>query len=293
MIRSYSNKDAAQLAAVHNRVFGEKIYSPHGFRELMVATLAGGGLAWVVGEPALCGYAMITPVPGLQGVGDLAGCIAPERQRRGLGSELLNFVLEELRRGDFYQIAHRVTDLNGPAACFLRDHDFFVEHEEWLMSLDDLKRLPDVLSDSPFHLQIYERETAVPLFYRLYEESFSGLLWDQPFTSEEVEVTLNDANNMLFLAVDGEAIGFAWVGLDRDGRGLIEPLGIMAAYQGKGLGRILLLGVLRELAGRGAKEVEIGAWRDNRAAIQLYNSVGFRWRKTFTYLAFNLSEQAM
>ena len=292
MIRSYADEDAPQLAAIHNRVYPENVYSPDGFRELVEGTITGGGLAWVVGDSVLSGYGMITPVPGLQGVGDLAGCIAPERQRCGLGSRLLHFVLEELQGSDFRQIAHYVTDLDSPEACFLQYHDFFVEHEEWLMELDDLSRLPDTASDRSVRMQVYTRETAVSLFCRLYEESFSGLPWDQPFSSAEVSAALNDANDMLFLTLNGEAIGFAWINLNPNGNGLIEPLGIIPAYQQKGYGRVLLLGAARELINRGAQRVEIGAWRDNQAAVQLYQSLGFRHRKTFTYLAFNLNNRS-
>ena len=290
MIRSYVDEDAPQLAAIHNRVYPENVYSPDGFRELVGETLASGGLASVVGDSVLSGYAMITPVPGLQGVGDLAVCIAPERQRCGLGSQLLHFVLEELWGSDFRQIAHYVTDLDSPEACFLQYHDFFVEHEEWLLDLDDVYRLPDVSGNNTARVQAFSRATAVPLFRRLYEESFSGLPWDQPFTSAEVSATLNDANDMLFLTLNGEAIGFAWINLNPNGSGLIEPLGIIPAYQQKGYGRVLLLGAARELISRGAQRVEIGAWRYNQAAVQLYQSLGFRHRKTFTYLAFNLND---
>jgi ribosomal protein S18 acetylase RimI-like enzyme len=154
-----------------------------------------------------------------------------------------------------------------------------------------LNGVPDVPRIDAAQLQVYGRETAIPLFCRLYEESFSGLPWDQPFTNAEVATSLNDAKNMLFLTLDGEAIGFAWVNVDGDGKGLIEPLGIIPAYQYKGFGRVLLFRVIRELVRRGAKRVEIGAWRDNGAAIQLYRSVGFRHIKTFTYLAFNLNDR--
>ena len=290
MIRSYADEDAPQLAAIHNGIYPENVYSPDGFREFVEGTLAGGGLVWVVGDSVLSGYAVITPVPGLQGVGDLAGCIAPERQRCGLGSRLLHFMFEELQGSDFRQIAHCVTELESPGACFLQDHDFFVEHEEWLMDLDDVYRLSDVASNNQAHLKVFSRATAVSLFCRLYEESFSGLPWDQPFTSVEVSTALNDANDMLFLTLNGEAIGFAWVNLNPIGNGLIEPMGIIPAYQQKGYGRVLLLGATRELISRGAQRVEIGAWRDNQAAVQLYQSLGFRHRKTFTYLAFNLND---
>lgn len=285
MIRAYVDEDARQLAALHNRVFPNKVYGPDGFRELVQGTLAGGGLAWVVAEPQLSGYAMITPVPGLKGVGDLTGCIAPERQRNGLGSRLLHFVLEGLQATDFRQIAHFVTDLDSPAARFLRHHDFYVEHEEWLMEMDDLDNLVGLPGSGPLRLQTFTPETAVSLFCRLYAESFSGLPWDQPFARSEVAETLLDSRNMLFLTLDGEPVGFAWIGLDAQCNGSIEPLGIVSTQQRKGFGRALLERAIRELAKRGAKRVEIGAWRNNEAAVHLYRSLGFRHCRTFTYLA--------
>ena len=293
MIRSFADEDVPRLVAVHNRVYPEMVYSEDGFRKLMEGTLASGGLAWVVEEALLSGYAMIVPDPGLHGVGDLKGCIVPERRRCGLGSKLLGSVLEDLQETDFRKIEHCLADLNSPAAHFFRTHNFFVGHEEWVLELDCMEGIAGVHGDNLTRLQTFSRETAVSLFCRLYEESFSGLPWSQPFTTEEAAETLSDAEDLLFLTLSGETIGFAWIGVDGDGKGLIEPLGIVTAYQHKGFGRLLLLGVLRELISRGAQRVEIGAWRNNHAAIQLYQSLGFRHIKTFTYLAFNLKDDVM
>lgn len=291
MIRTYLAEDAPLLAAIHNRVYAADTHDAGSFRK-MLANALDGGLAWVIGEAQLYGYAMVTPVPGLPGVGDLAGCIASERQRQGWGSELLRFMLAALRGGDYRQIAHAVMDLQGPAASFLRAHEFFVEHEEWVMELDDLSRLPNRSGAAHVHLQVYARAAAVPLFCRLYEESFCGLPWNQPFTQAEVAATLHDAGNIHFLMVNEEAVGFAWTAVHWDGKGVIEPLGILPAYQGRGYGRLLLQMVLRVLAARGAKKVEIGTWRDNEAAVHLYESLGFRRRKTVSFLAFDLDQEA-
>jgi ribosomal protein S18 acetylase RimI-like enzyme len=291
MIRAYVDQDAPLLAAIHNRVFPNKVYGPDGFRELVQGTLAGGGLAWVVAGFQLSGYALLTPVPGLNGVGDLTGCITPERRRIGLGSQLLRFVLAGLQATDFRQIAHFVTDLDSPGARFLLYHDFYVEHEEWLMELDNLDSLAESPGADSTRLQTFPRQTAVSLFCRLYAESFSGLPWDQPFTRSEVVAALPDSRDMLFVTLDGEPIGFAWIGLDANGHGLIEPLGIVSVQQHRGYGRTLLGGAVRELAKRGAKRVQISAWRNNEAAIHLYRSLGFRHCRTFTYLAIDLKER--
>ena len=291
MIRHYLEPDAPRLAAIHNQVYPQHTYTVDGFRDYMADVLATGGQVWVVAGSQLSGYAVLSPVPALTGVADLSGCIVPERQRLGLGSALLQVVLRALQGSDIRQITHCVSDMDSPAARFLRKHDFFVEHEEWLLSLDDLRILPEVGKQQSVRLQTFEQKVAVDLFCRLYRESFCGLPWDQPFTPEEVMDTLVAATDLLFLMRHGEPIGFAWVYLDAKDQALIEPLGIIPPYQRQGCGRVLLLSALRELRRRGARRVQIGAWRSNKAAIQLYQSVGFRHQETMAYLAYNLQDR--
>jgi ribosomal protein S18 acetylase RimI-like enzyme len=68
----------------------------------------------------------------------------------------------------------------------------------------------------------------------------------------------------------------------------IEPVGIAPNYQGRGMGRPFLQAGLGQAAGQGASKVALGVWENNGAAIQLYQSLGFRQSKSVTYLAFNL-----
>jgi ribosomal protein S18 acetylase RimI-like enzyme len=97
------------------------------------------------------------------------------------------------------------------------------------------------------------------------------------------------ASDILFLTLEGEAIGFAWTRRDAERRGVVEPLGIIPHYQNRGYGRCLLTTAMRILVDRGAQRIEIGAWHNNLQAIELYRSVGFEPVKTITYLAYNLS----
>jgi ribosomal protein S18 acetylase RimI-like enzyme len=291
MIRPYREQDAPLLARIHNAAYPQMTLSAAGFHEFMAGTIASGGRSWVLAEPQLTGFATVSTVPGLDGIGDLFGCIAPEQQRRGLGSKLLRFLLEDLQQSDFRQISHYVTDLNSPAAHFLRHHNFFVEHEEWQLALNDLRQLPDPSAGQAFHLQAYSKQTAVPLFCKLYDETFAPLPWYQPFTPSEITSTLSDSRDIQFLIRADEPVGFAWIHLDADGLGSIEPLGIQPARQHQGLGRSLILLALHELKRRGAKRAEIGAWRDNLAALHLYESLGFRHQATITYLAYNLRRE--
>ncbi len=290
MIHQFIAEDAPQLVLIYNRLFPHSTLAADAFRDFIDDTVTGGGRAWVIADPQPCAYALVSAVPGLPRVGDLAVYVAPERQRQGLGSKLLDFVLADLQESTFWQVSHYVTDLDSPAAHFLQKHHFFVEHEEWQLVLDHLQHLPSPPYKQGPQLRTYPRGQAVPLFCRLYDESFSGLPWDQPYSTSEVAAALDDANDMLFLTLDEEVIGFAWLNLDAHGQALIEPLAVRPTYRNKGFGRILLLSVLHELESRGAQRVEIGAWRDNLAAIHLYQSLGFRRHTTITYLAYNIKE---
>ncbi len=103
----------------------------------------------------------------------------------------------------------------------------------------------------------------------------------------EMDSLLSDKADILFLMHDNQPIGFAWIQLE-DGMGQIEPIGILPAYQGEGNGRFLLQTALNQLHKRGAAQVKIGVWRDNETAVSLYQSIGFRHRKTLIYYALDL-----
>jgi mycothiol synthase len=284
MIREYARDDAVYLASIYNDVNPRRTLSTAGFHGYARAA----GHVWTILEEGPAGYAAIFPVPGLSHVVDLECVIAPERRRQGLGSRLVAHVLAELQGTAVRQVSCQVDDLDSPAAHFLRHNGFGIEHQEWQLRLDDMSNMPIPSSAADLSVVTLPRGRAVPLFQRLYTESFSGLPWDQPFSDAEIAALLDRPQDMLFL-VHGEApVGFAWLRMEADNLGVIEPLGIVPGSQGRGYGRFLLLSALHELGRRGAVRAQIGAWRSNERAIVLYTSLGFRHRHTTTYLAYTL-----
>lgn len=283
-ITAYQPADAGALAAIFAEAHPSQRPSDIGQRLDTLVSI--GGQAWVLAEVgSTIGYAAVSPVDGLDGVMNLGGFIRSDRRRQGAGSGLLAHLLDDLKKSNVRQISHSVTDLDSAAAHFLRHHQFFIEHEEQLMRLDDL----DDLSPPPeVDLRRFAGPYAIRLFSQLYTKSFSGSPWFQPYSEAEAAATLDKPEDMSFLFLAGTPIGFIWTHLSGEGLGEIEPLGIIAGYQGKGHGRALLLAGLHQLARRGAREVSIGAWRDNQVANRLYESVGFRRVQIFSYLAFDL-----
>jgi ribosomal protein S18 acetylase RimI-like enzyme len=166
-----------------------------------------------------------------------------------------------------------------------------LEHEETILKRPTLANLPDISSARPAAIITLPRRTAIHQFCALYEQVFSGLPWYQPYTQAEVTSLLRTAGDLLFLQLDNQLYGFAWQQLEGN-KGVIEPIGVVGVVRGRGYGRSLLLAALHRLRERGAQQAQIGAWTTNRAAICLYESLGFQHERSLYYLALNLVEQS-
>lgn len=288
MIRPYQDGDANLLAPIHTAVFPADPLSGNAFAKMIDYAFDYGGKAWIMlDEESPLGYALALPVPGLPHIAELTGCIAPLYQRRGFGSRLLGHILTEIRlgTGTIHQVSHQVHSLNRPAAHFLIKNGFSIEHEEIVLRRGDLQNIARPSTRLGAEIKTLTRSESMKTFSSLFTASFAGLLWNQPFSVDEIEDMLDNADDILFLTLASRPIGFAWLHLERNSLGLIEPLGILPEYQGQGYGRFLLQSALLELLHRGATHAQIGAWRTNLPAISLYQSLGFKTHETISYLA--------
>lgn len=289
VIHKAGPEDAAALFIVHAAITAADAGQFVARTQEMEELLESGGHSWLIGsdrrKPA--GYALIDRVPGLPGVHELSGGIVPAGRRRGLGTDLLRHVQRAARELGVRQLSARAARLEDETATFLLRRGFVVEHEECLLQQDNLFDLPPVPEEPPGQLVTYPRDRAVPEFCRVYDESFSGMPWSQPYTEAEVATLLNDPDDLLFIEVEGQPIGVAWHEVLFNGRGRVEPLGVVRAYQGQGYGRRLLLAALHRLRRR-AFVLEIGTWRQNVAALNLYKGLGFSEVDHWYYLACDL-----
>jgi len=288
-VRAAGPEDAASLFIVHAAITAADAEQLLAWTQSMEELLESGDYAWIIGhdgrKPA--GYALIDLVPGLPGVYELSGGIVPAGRRRGLGTRLLRHVQHATRELGVRQLSARAARLEDETAAFLLRRGFVVEHEECLLQRDNLLELPPVPNAPPSPLVTYPRDRAIAEFCRVYDDSFRGVPWSQPYTEAEVATLLNDPDDLLFIEVDGRAVGAAWCEAFFDGRGRVEPLGIVRAYQGQGYGRRLLLGALHRLRRR-AFVLEIGTWRQNEVALNLYKGLGFLEVDHWYYLACDL-----
>jgi mycothiol synthase len=248
------------------------------------------GKAWTVSDiSGLVGYGFVAPVPGLESILDLQGCIVPNKRRKGYGSQLLTAIIDSMRKSGRFQLSHAVHSLASPTALFLKSQQFVIEHVEWQLMLDNPGQLTAVLLPPAFNLTTYQTITAVRTFRQVYDAAFDSLPWYQPYTNDsEVTADLESSSDLVFL-LDGEkTAGFAWLKMPEPDLGEIEPFGLLPAYQGRGLGMVFLTAVIHRLVSRGAKHIRIGAWQRNERAIHLYQQLGFTHLNTQTYLAYDI-----
>lgn len=234
------------------------------------------------------GCAQTLPVPGLPALRDLNLFVAVSRRRQGIGSLLWQHICVTLasERG-ISRVSAAIDDHHAPLARFLAHHDFYQEHVEWEMQREPLNDLPDPSWPAGYQPLTYPRAAAMHHFIAVYESSFNSTPWYQPFSESEVEGTLDRPDDLLFAAAGGEPTAVAWMRSEGT-TGVIEPIGVIPAHQGKGVGRALLASALLTLRQRGATAVRLGVWERNRPAIQLYRYLGFRRSRESIFLAYDL-----
>jgi len=284
-IRGYRPADAVWLTAVHNQL------APHDRRTPQSWGYLSHGRAWMLlRDRDLVGYSAVLPVPGLPQLGELEGFIAPAWRRQGFAAKLLHYIQAELRGSSIHQLSHPVPHLHTPAASFLLKNNFFVEHEEWMMTLTPIHPNPPPVYHSQLSLQSFSPQQTISIFRQLYKASFTGTRWDQPFTTAEIADLLTENNPIYFLLEANRPVGFVWVRQHSSTAVALEPVGIVKEKQGRGYGRFLLHTILNQLAAAGIETVHIGVWANNETAVHLYKSFGFQKTGGLYYLAYDLQE---
>lgn len=285
-IRPFTLHDAFVLADSHNQIYEQPI-SPAGLVEKIRQVMAENGRCWTITTPQKqpIGYATIEPVTGLPGLVDIDGLIDPQWQRRGLGSRLLGHMGHQLMGSSIRQLSHHLTNLDSPAAHFLRHHAFQISHQEvnLLLAKWDALPLPQPPSLRCRVAPVGQLERAKALFNQLYEAVFGPHPWYQPYSPAELTATLRQPTDMRFLWEGQQAIGMVWLHYPTADEAEIEPIGIVPHKQGRGYGRFLLLDTLHLLHKQAIKQVHLGLWATNQPALNLYQSLGFQHHNTRTF----------
>ncbi len=213
----------------------------------------------------------------------LDGLIEQPHRRIGLAKKLLQQTLIQARNLGVKTAHVNVRESNKEARTALENTGFYIISHYLELELD-LKKLSEPSKASlpirPLGANELDRLTDIQ------NRSFAGSWGFSPNTVEEIKHAAGPGNGGVegvCLAVDGEkTAGYCWPRTQEDGRGnswgRIGMLGVDPDYQGRGLGRELLLTGLSFLRGKGHDTAQLTVDSENTVAYNLYRSVGFTLR---------------
>ena len=126
---------------------------------------------------------------------------------------------------------------------------------------------------------------------QLQNRSFTGSWGYNANTVEEILYRIHlpncSAEDIILVFHWDNPIGYCWTRTNfwkNKDTGRIYMLGVDPDYQGRGLGKRLLLAGLSYLKGKGRQVVELTVDRENKVACTLYKSVGFKlWTSSLWY----------
>ncbi len=220
------------------------------------------------------------------------GIVAPEHRGRGLGGELLRWAIEQA-----WQLGATSMDIVGPSAVgerLLRGYRFVEERAILHMEHDDTAPADSRWPHGYFWKALPQppSERQVKLWHALHHRAFAHAWGFVPFTVQYERSLLFAPEAVVgshLLAMtddDDEPIGLcrAVLAVGRqqttgEAVGHIGPVGVVAAHQGRGIGRALLRQSLVHLHHIGITRAELRVDEQNTPAVYLYQSSGFTTRQ--------------
>jgi ribosomal protein S18 acetylase RimI-like enzyme len=149
-------------------------------------------------------------------------------------------------------------------------------------------------------VEIRQMELAdLPATFELGQKLFTADRWPTLYrTWDEYEVVslyANERKNCLVADLDGEIQGFALGSiLEKRGEpwtyGYLLWLGVDPQHKRKGLGRLLIDELTVRFIEAGARMMLVDTEAENRAAVNLFRSVGFNHQRPHVYLSRNLTD---
>ncbi len=235
------------------------------------------------------GCVNLTPELGIGRV-VLNGLVHPRHRRRGVATRLFHSAMQRSRSLGAKVVQVSFAEDNDAARELSLKLGFSVVRRflELEMQLDEARTLDvDHVTAGCRHLRLGEEG----ILTELQNRSFVGTWGYHPGTVEEIAYRLNLSDScpegVILLCLDGWPIGYCWTTIavkesiaagPKVGR--IYMIGVVPEHRGQGLGGLVLMAGLSYLQGRGIEIVELTVDSENREALALYKSVGFRKRSS-------------
>ncbi len=244
-------------------------------QDLFVAEVSGN----------IVGYLDITPELGIGRV--ILDCwVHPQHRRKGLGTQLFGYATHRAKELGT-KVAHvNIIEGNTVAKSVLPRLGFKFVRRFVHLRLDMARLGWRDANQAPLqyrHLQRGEEDKLA----QIQNRSFADTWGYNPNTVEEIVHRTNLSHSSpgdVLLAYDGDrVIGYCWTRITSEAasgkrEGQIFMLGVNPDYQGRGVGKTVLLAGLSYLENKGFETAGLTVDSKNKIARALYRSVGFKVR---------------
>ncbi|HEY5001452.1 MAG TPA: GNAT family N-acetyltransferase [Candidatus Cryosericum sp.] len=197
--------------------------------------------------------------------------VHPEFRRRGIGRRMARVVVRECQKRGVRRLLVVVPPESREGAGFAHMMGTRHSHSEYTMDLD-VTRIPsfETIHDS-VELRLAGVED-VPIMAAIVAPAFT-----EPTQEEEQALVrlMKDSMRTTYLATqDGRPVGVIQSAVS-DGRAFIVHFAVRSEMQGRGIGRQMLLAIVRGLLNSGGKWITIKVETENQNALSLYQRCGF------------------
>lgn len=215
---------------------------------------------------------------------DAGGWVEPEHRGRGIGTQILRWLIEQSREVDGVRALHTwAAATRADALELFTAHGFVHDRSFFRMAHTAPASIEEPAWPAGIALRRLDGDDAIATAVAAYNGSFIDHWNFVPTDEVDMRFRFDDPREdpaLWFFAYDAETLaGFCLCTFDAGTttpRGHLGPIGTMRSHRGIGLGRALLRHGVRALAARGAEEVQLGVDSQNPSgAVRLYSSDGF------------------
>lgn len=222
----------------------------------------------------LVGYA---PLDHFGGSYEVTAAVLPAYRRRGVLRLLWEAARREAERCHATELLLVCYPASPSGMAAVRRLDITYRSSEYHMKAQSAEMPP--LPASALQLEDVTAANVAELS-RLLASSFDNARWNTP---EALLQELRREDNRYFLALlEEEIIGQIGV-IVEDRSAYIRAVGIVPERRGQGYGRQLLSALVQKLLAEGCTEFGLDVATDNRQALSLYQSCGFREITVYDY----------
>jgi mycothiol synthase len=206
----------------------------------------------------------------------IAGQVAPEWRRRGIGGRLLDFALECADPGA--PVAVETESLAAGADALYRSRGLTCVFAEEVMTISLACGTPAPPAVAfPSDMEFTEwSDQAISRFFAVYDASFRTRPGFPNWSADEWVRWISDNEEFrpdwtLLATVDGADVGF----IAGRGGGCIGQVGVVPGARGQAIGTALIVEVLRRMTAHGEPSAVLNVNVNNPGAIELYRRLGF------------------